>query len=187
VLQSSNGVGLIHNYLNPSYVLPVPPNGMWDPPGSEPKPGSVGDSGKIDSVMFQYMLRLASLLELPATGRDLTLAVYGMFNHVTSAALSKGTQDKFKFGSEAQFAAWRYLSAGVRFDRVMPDGGNADVAYSALSPRLVFHTSWHSREYILLSYTRYFLGSTLEGAFLDAGVRYPPDKNLVVLSAQIAF
>src|SRR6185436_8679372 len=120
---------------------------------------------------------------LPATGRDLTLAVYGMFNHVTAPTIGGGKQDKLKFGAEAQYAFWRYLSAGVRFDRVMPDGGNADVGYTAISPRMILHTSWVSREYIMLSYTRYILGNTYV-PFLENGATYQYDKNLVVLSAQ---
>jgi hypothetical protein len=191
LLHSPNGFALTSNFLNPGYAPPpLLGGGVLT---TAPVPGTVGDNGKIDTVLFQYMVRLAPLLELPATGRDLTLALYGMFNHVTSASIGGGKQDKIKFGAEAQYAFWRYLSAGVRFDRVMPDGGNADVAYTAISPRVVLHTSWISREYILLSYTRYFLGSSY-GAFMDPppppGVMnpiYQYDKNLLVLSAQIAF
>lgn len=184
LLHSTNGYALTRNYFNPGYAAPQGAT------VTAVVPGTVGDSGQIDTVLFQYMVRMAPLLELPATGRDLTLAVYGMFNHVTAAMLGGGKQDKLKFGAEAEYAFWRYLSAGVRFDHVRPDGGKADVAYSAVSPRLIFHSSWISREYILLSYTRYFLGSSY-GPFLDppgiSNPTYAYDRNLLVLSAQIAF
>jgi hypothetical protein len=180
LLNSSNGYALTQNFFHPGYSAPDTPAVV---------PGSVGDSGQIDTVLFQYLVRLAPLLELPATGSDLSLALYGMFNHVSSAAISNGTQDKIKLGGEAEYSFWRYMGGGVRFDRVMPDGGNAEQTYSALSPRLIFRTAWHSREYILLSYTRYFLGSAY-APFRDPppdGPIYQYDKNLVVLSARIAF
>jgi hypothetical protein len=185
VLHSNNGLGLTRNYFNPAYMY-KPTTGMVQ---NAVLPGSVGDSGKIDTVLFQYMVRLVPLLDLPVTGRDLSLAVYGMFNHVTADMLAGGKQDKFKFGAEAEASLFRFMALGVRFDRVMPNGGNADVAYSAVSPRLIIHSTWMSREYLLLSYTRYFLGSALEfttPAPADP-LMFRADKNLIVLSAVISF
>ena len=196
-IQSANGLGLTQNYLNPT--LPYLSRATALVPGSQ------GDNGKIDTVLFQYMVRLASLMELPATGRDLTVAVFGMFNHVSGDKLqdnkTQGSQDKIKVGAEAQYSFWRYMTAGLRVDRVAPNGGNSELAYSALSPRLVFHSNWLSREYFLLSYTRYFLGSGFDTkgfpdptnasySFVDLAspsARYPVDKNLLVFSANIAF
>jgi hypothetical protein len=185
VIHSPNGVGLTKNYFNPSLAYgPVPIGGVVTPI----LPGTMGDSGDVDTVLFQYMVRMSSLLELPSSGRDLTLALYGMFNRVSAPTLNGGQQDKFKGGAEVSFAAVRYLSLGARFDRVMPNGGSADVAYSALSPRLVFHTTWLSREYLLLSYTRYFLGSKPEIVATQYDpFSYVPDKNLLVFSALVTF
>lgn len=184
-IQFSNGEGLTRNYLNPAYKRPSTIAALV--------PGTQGDNGQVDTVLLQYIVRAASLFDLPATGRDLSLAIFGMFNHVSGDKLADGTAagtaDKLKAGAELQYTWLRFLSAGLRFDRVMPDGASSDVAYSALSPRLVFHSSWMSREYILLSYTRYFLGSTVENTIITdlTGGKFHPDKNLLVLSAQIAF
>src|SRR5262249_49128823 len=180
VIHANNGYGLVHNYLNPYY--------LYDPNMSPvripaPTPGSVGDSGTIDTVMFQYMLRLVPLLDLPVRGRDLTLAVFGMSNHVKANMIPGGKQDKFKFGSELEASVLRYLALGVRFDRVMPNGNDTTVAYSAISPRLIIHSSWMSREYLLLSYTRYFLGSalTMTPTTTYDHNTYLIDKNLFLL------
>jgi hypothetical protein len=185
VIHAVNGTGLTRNYLNPGFTYSYPPIGSSV---NAVPAGSVGDQGSVDTVMFQYMLRLAPLMDLPITGRDLALVVYGMYNHVSAPMLAGGKQDKLKFGSEAELAALRYLSIGLRFDRVMPNGGNADVAYTAISPRLILHTTWLSREYILVDYTHYFLGSMpqLMPTQYDPVV-YAPDKNLFVVSALISF
>ena len=72
------------------------------------------------------------------------------------------------------------------------------MAYSALSPRLIFHTKWLSREYIVVSYSRYFYGSAVTTAGYTAPVTSmalipvavvapPPDPNLVVVSALLSF
>jgi len=188
-IQFVNGQGLTQSYLNPAFKRLGMVQGTWPVVA----PGTQGDNGQVDTVLFQYILRAASLFELPATGRDLSLAIFGMYNHVSGDKLAdgtaSGTADKLKAGVELQYSWLRFLSAGLRFDRVMPDGGNSAAGYSAISPRLVFHSSWMSREYILLSYTRYFLGSDLENALITdvTSNKFHPDKNLLVLSAQIAF
>lgn len=190
VLHSPNGLGLTRNYFVPGFAYPMTPNRL-----TPIVAGAVGDQGDIDTVLFQYMGRLASIMDLPATGRDLTFAIFGMYNHVAAPLLASKKQDKFKAGGEVQFAALRNLSVGLRFDRVMPNGGRAEVAYSAISPRLVFHSTWLSREYLLLSYTRYFLGSAVPNIVSpyypfdnpSPENTYAPDENLLVLSALIAF
>jgi hypothetical protein len=128
-----------------------------------------------------------------------------MFNHISADKQDlNGTivpeyrfeQDRLKIGGELQVAPIDMLSLGVRFDRVMPDGGNADVAYSALSPRVVMHSKFLSREYVILNYTRYFLGSAVRPSKPYAQPDPPeepflslmnPDENLVSLTAVVAF
>jgi hypothetical protein len=91
----------------------------------------------------------------------------------------------------------------VRGDRVMPDGQNADVAYSAISPRFILHTNWLAREYVVLNYTRYFLGPNVRPSppysqlYNSSGQPLPleaplstvtkPDENLISLTAMLAF
>jgi hypothetical protein len=106
------------------------------------------------------------------------------------------SQDKVKFGGELQVAPIEQLSLGVRFDRVMPDGGNAEVAYSALSPRVVLHSKWIGREYVILNYSRFFLGDQVRPsapysqprpAAEPIGSVTKPDENLISLTAMVAF
>jgi hypothetical protein len=185
LLHSQNGYDLTRNYFNPAFA-PIS--------GTAYVPGTIhGDSGTLHTIQFQYLLRLAPLLQLPATGRDVSLAVFGMYNHVSSWALAgatnteQGKQDKLKIGAELQVAPWRYVSGGVRFDHVRPDGPNADVVYSAISPRVAFRSAWFAREYILLSYTNYLLGDAYLVPFRQNEATHTYHKHLVVLSAFVAF
>jgi hypothetical protein len=163
------------------------------------------DSGKLHSIQFQYILRAAPLLGRKDAGPDVVLGVFGMLNHVDTTkhelnGLPKPAyafkQDKLKLGAELQVAPIEPLSIGLRFDSVMPDGGKKDVAYSAISPRIVLHSKWIGREYVILNYTRYFLGKDVHPSAPYSQPNPPeqplasvtkPDENLLSLTAMVAF
>ena len=79
----------------------------------------------------------------------------------------------------------------------MPDGGKTEVAYSALSPRMILHSNWLSREYIIFNYTRYFFGNDNYQPSPPYRQPTPPappfnqivhaDENVLSLTAMIAF
>ena len=149
------------------------------------------DSGKVDTVLFQYIVRLAPLLGRPRNGQDIALGVFGMYNHIKAPNVPLPLdQDRLKFGADLTVSLARFAALGVRFDRVLPDGPNTDFAYSALSPRLIFHTAWLSREYIVVDYTRYFYGpktvASPPSSPYDSTLARP-DPNLLVVSALISF
>jgi len=164
------------------------------------------DSGKLHTVLFQYILRAAPLLGRKEPGPDVALGVFGMYNHVdavkhdlkgdTVAAGYAFKQDKVKLGAELQVAPIEPLSIGLRFDTVMPDGGNKDVSYQAISPRIVLHSKWIGREYVILNYTRYMLGKSVRPSAPYSQPSPPeqplasvtkPDENLLSLTAMVAF
>jgi len=169
VLHGANGLGFKQNYF-----------GALDFVSLQPR----NDSGTVDSVLGQYILHFAPLVGGITRGPDAALAVYAMLNHVKAPTF---TTDKIKFGTEIQVAPIRYVSLGGRFDRVLPDGGNnTAVGYSAISPRVIVHTNFLSREYIIIDYTHYLLGDNAHAsAPYDT---YPkPDTNLFTLTALISF
>jgi hypothetical protein len=175
VIHSINGLSLTENYFQSI-------GDEYYAPGAGQLPPPV-DSGTIDTVLFQYLVRLSNLLGSSSKGRDAGLALFGMYNHVATDIV---TQDRFKFGVDTSVDIIRALSLGLRFDSAMPDGSNKDVAFSVISPRVVLHTNWLSREYVVFSYSHFFLG---EGAAPS-----PPYDNLTVadsdvfrLSAQVSF
>ena len=182
VLHSTSGFSFKENYfglLDLAYFRDVLAQTL---PAAE-------DSGTVDTLLFQYILRLAPLLGRSPKGMDVALALFGMYNHVVP--ITDVSQDRLKFGAELQFAPVKFLSVGARFDRVLPDGPNTDPAYSAFSPRLIFHSNWLSREYIIVNYTHFFLGPE---AF-PTQYRYTPadellaeaDPDVVMLAALVAF
>lgn len=181
-------------YIEGPITTPVTPSSFFD------------DTGTVDTLLFQYIFRLAPIVGKKRADLDLSLAAFGMYNHIVAPKRLLGDQvvpkytleqDRLKFGGEIMYGPLRWLSAGVRFDRVMPDGGKAEVAYSALSPRVVLHSNWLSREYIVLNYTRYFFGNDTyqpSPPYRQPNPPAPPynnivhaDENVLSLTAMIAF
>ena len=176
VIHGVDGLGFKQNYFT---KLPNP-----QLLGSSP----ANDSGTVDTILFQYIARLAPLMGRPRGGWDLALGLFGMYNHIKAPNNPTPLrQDRLKFGADLVASPARFMSVGMRFDRVLPDGPNTDFAYSAFSPRVVFHTAWLSREYVTLEYTRYFYGpKTIASAPYDTQTQRP-DPNMVVVSAAISF
>ncbi len=197
VLHGVDGLGFKENYFGP--ISQVVNYYQGNPDASR------ADSGKVDSVLFQGLVRLAPLLGKPRGGPDVGLGIFGMYNHIDAPS---NKQDRLKFGADLTVMPLPFMAAGVRFDRVMPNAGDTSAAYSAISPRLIFHTNWLSREYIVVNYTRYIYGSnvtyvgyTSTATYISPTVPPPfnppaaatparvagPDPNLVVVSAVISF
>ncbi len=178
VLHGVDGVGFKQNYFGKLNALPQ----YYEQNPTAPH----DDSGKVDTVLFQYVLRLAPLLGHPRGGPDVALGVFGMYNHMQAPNNVK--QDRLKFGADLYVTPLPFVALGFRFDRVLPDGPNTDFAYTAISPRLIFHTKWLSREYVIVDYTRYIYGpSTVASAPYDNPTGPRPDPNLVVVSSAISF
>ncbi len=151
-------------------------------------------SGTVDTLLWQFMLRVAPLLGDPFGSRDLNVAFYGMFNRAVSPKLDPTDlaqldirDNKLKFGADIDLSLLKFMSVGTRFDRVIPRLGNTDDAYTAISPRLSFYTKWKSKEQVILQYSHFFLGPrTVPGSPYTDGY-YEPDPDLLVLMGRISF
>jgi hypothetical protein len=194
VLHGVDGVGFKQNYFGPLN----PQASFYELNSGAPR----DDSGKVDTVLFQGIIRLAPLMGKPRGGPDVGLGIFGMYNHIDSPS---NKQDRLKFGADLNVMPLPFMAAAVRFDRIMPNAGDSTVAFSAISPRLIFHTNWLSREYVILSYTRFIYGSAVTSALYNQQITSTippppppppgtpptpvagPDENLVVVSAVISF
>ncbi len=118
ILPLSDGVQVIHGstgyVFKENYFGALPDTGPI-PEGLKQGLDPLGrdDSGKVQTLLFQYMLRAAPLFKRRSPGPDVALAVFGMLNHVKApkhelngVVVPEFTfeQDKIKLGGELQFA-----------------------------------------------------------------------------------
>ena len=124
------------------------------------------DSGKVDSVLFQYTLSAGKIARYPrafsGNGPDLTFTPFAMWNHVRSA---NNDYSRLKFGAELIYSPLEVLAFGGRYDLVQPDLHDAKQSFSVLSPKVILRTAFVSHEAITFQYSRYFLGSEVTPGF----------------------
>ena len=130
--------------------------------------GSHGDS-TVNSIGFQYTFSLAAFMLRPQAwwgqGADLTIQVFGMYNSITGiaaedqAAITLQGKHKLKLGTQWLYTPLAFFSAGVRFDGVQPNLDDATHSFWVVSPRLVFHTEFVTREQVVIQYQYYSYGS----------------------------
>ncbi len=156
-------------------------------------PTTTNDAGTVDTVLFQYSLSLAQYLgRLPLGARELRTAVYSMFNHAVSPRDPSNSFDreidtyKLKLGSEVQVDLLSFLTLATQFDYVQPDLDDTEQGYTAITPRLIFRTTWATKERVMLSYTHFFLGDTAypSSPFSD---ELEADPDLFTLTAIMSF
>lgn len=126
------------------------------------------DTGTVDTLLFQYTLGLSQYLgALPWNARELRMAWYSMFNHAVSPRQDPNNPPeleldvdvyKLKLGTEWQLDLLSFLTLGFQFDYVQPDLSDSSQGYTAITPRAILRTTWETKERVMLSYTRFFLG-----------------------------
>jgi hypothetical protein len=182
LLHGVNGYGIKQNYFGRTI--------QYDAVGRV-VPGTEFDSGDVDTVLFQYMVKAAPILGWDLDGPDVGLAIFGMTNHVVADVMKA---DRVKVGAELGGTPFKHLWITVRGDHVMrapfghatPGHPDQEFSYSAISPRIIIHTTWISREYVVLSYSHFFLGKHAAASPPYENLA-EPDPELVVLSANVAF
>jgi hypothetical protein len=133
-----------------------------------------GGTGSIDTILAQYELGLANF-DVFEGNQDLRIKLYGMANfvHVDDQEFFENTapyanywavlgddmsQDgvtKLKYGLDLEYVATSWLSAGLRADHLSPNSKVPEQNFSIVSPRLVFHSDFVTREQISFQYSRY--------------------------------
>jgi hypothetical protein len=168
VMNTASGAGLIANYLGPAS------NG----------------NGALTTFAGQWDVSVKSLMKYPEvfTGNspDVVVSLFAMKTHVTSNDPAYNDVDKLKLGGEAGGSFLEHLAASVRFDRVMPNGGDAAQAFSILSPRLIFRSRWQAHDQVVLQYSHFFYGDDVVVRSGYPAVPDPtlhPDRDMVSLSA----
>jgi hypothetical protein len=134
-------------------------------------PASGGD-GSLTTFGAQYDLSLVRLMfdEL-YTGKspDLRISLFGVGTKVRSDDPDYDGVLKLKGGTEVTYSLLSWFGVSTRFDHVRLDADNSGKAFSIVSPRLLFHTGWLSRDEFALQYSHFISGSRV-----DARTGYPP-------------
>ncbi len=149
-------------------------------------------TGQLNTFGAQYDLSLGNLLRYPtkfdANGPDLVLSGFTIGTIVDSPVPEFDGVFKLKYGGEATYAFLKWMGAGIRYDRVMPNTDDSTQTHAALSPRLFFKSDWSSRDQVVLQYSRYFYGSNTAVVTGVPPMKDPtvvPDEDVFSLTAQI--
>lgn len=121
-----------------------------------------GGNGDLTVFGGQYDLSLARLAfgELyQGKSPDVLLSFFG--NGVSVKSDDKAFDGRFKLkgGAEATYNIASWFGVSTRFDHVRPDTKNTREAFTVISPRLLFHTDWQSRDELALQYSNFIYGS----------------------------
>jgi len=168
IMNTGSGQGLMTNYLGPN---------------------SDGN-GSLTTIAGQWDVSLKSIARYPqiflGDSPDVVVSLFAMDTRVKSNDPMFNNVNKLKLGGEGAVSVFSMLAASVRFDRVMPNGGDSTQAFSIISPRLIFRSKWQAHDQVVLQYSHFFYGS-------DVIVRsgYPalpdptihPDRDMISLSA----
>lgn len=191
VLNARGGPGLMREYLGPE----------------KEAPDAMG-TGAMSIMGAQYDLSIGRLVSYPVPfsgdGPDIYVSLFGMLVQVKSEDESLDTRPraatespakrrydnvaKLKYGVEGTYSLLSWFGVGARFDQVSPMLNDQKRSFAVVSPRLIFHTDWQSRDLIVLQYSQWMYGS-----YTEVPEGYPPvpsftapkDKQVISLSANM--
>jgi hypothetical protein len=118
-----------------------------------------GGDGAVYTIGVQTEHSLKKILQgdqFWGNGWDLRLTVYGMLNFIESPDPDVDGTHKLKYGADLFYSALSWMGAALRFDRVQPHSELPEQSFAILSPRIVFRSSWLTREQIFIQYSHYF-------------------------------
>lgn len=156
-------------------------------------------TGSLLNVGFQYDFSLAvflkKLLDAKPLGQgDIDLSVFGMFTKVSSEqkdnvdpVKNKDGVKKFKWGGELSVWPLSFLSASVRYDRVVPDESDDPSAFRIISPRITAHARWFGDAKIFLQWSHYMYGRRVQLRQGQVPLETEPDPDMVKIQAEMTF
>lgn len=137
-------------------------------------PNSQGD-GALTTYGAQYDFSVARMVYgdlFQGESPDLRGSLFGVGTKVQSDDPDYDDVTKLKVGAELTYNLMSWFGVSGRFDHVRLDMDNDRAAFSVISPRLLFHTDWQSRDEFALQYSRFIYGSDV---IVKTG--YPPTPD----------
>ena len=180
VMHSYGGRGISENYL-----------------GTQ---SSENGTGSLWNVGLQYDLSLADVYKgwtggaspLPWHG-DVNASLFGMYTFVQSKQQSldplanRDDHKAFKWGADAGYRITEWVSASLRYDRVVLDVDDSANSFRILSPRISFFTSFITREMLYIQYSRYLYNARIRLRSGQQNLETMPDDHVLKIQAQMSF
>lgn len=168
VMNARGGPELISNYLGPNS------NG----------------NGSLTTFGIQYDLSLARFLYgalFQGNSTDVLISLFGVTTKVSSDDPAYDGISKMKGGVELTYNALSWVGFSGRVDHVRQDDNDSEKSFTVISPRLLLHTGWQSRDEFALQYSHFNYGSRVVARTGYPPVDDPtasPDENVVSLSGR---
>ena len=180
VMHSYGGRGITENYL-----------------GTQ---SSENGTGSLWNLGFQYDLSLADITKgwtgrgspLPWNG-DISASLFGVYTFVQSKQtsvdplLNRDEKKAFKYGAEGGYRITEWMSASLRYDRVVLDVDDSANSFRIVSPRLAFFTSFITREMLYIQYSRYLYNERVRLRTGQQNLETIPDDHVLKIQAQMSF
>ena len=161
---------------------------------------SENGTGSLWNVGMQYDLSLADAYKgwtgkgspLPWNG-DVNASLFGMYTFVQSKQASpdplvnRDDRKAFKWGADAGYRVTEWMSASLRYDRVVLDVDDSANSFRILSPRLSFFTSFITREMLYIQYSRYIYNERIRLRTGQQNLETMPDDHVLKIQAQMTF
>jgi hypothetical protein len=150
-------------------------------------PNSDG-TGSLTTLGGQYDLSLARAFAgslYKGQSPDVLLSLFGVMTSVKSNDPDVTGTKKLKAGAELTYSMMSWLGLSARGDYVKPSSKESKSAFMIVSPRLLFHTGWMSRDELALQYSYFSYGSqvNVKTGFPPAyDPSVSPDKHVVSLT-----
>jgi hypothetical protein len=126
-------------------------------------PNSNGD-GTLTTFGGQYDLSVSSLLygdRFKGNSPDVMVSAFGVSTHVASKDKAFDGVNKLKAGAEVTYGILSWFGVSGRLDRVAPNTEKGTQSFTILSPRLLFHSDWYSRDEFVVQYSRFTYGKNV--------------------------
>jgi hypothetical protein len=180
VMHSLGGRGITENYL-----------------GTQ---SSENGTGSLWNVGVQYDLSLADIYKgwtgkgspLPWNG-DVNASLFGVYTFVqskqasTDQLVNRDDRKQFKWGADAGYRITEWMSASLRYDRIVLDVDDSANSFRILSPRLAFFTSFITREMLYIQYSRYLYNERIRLRTGQQNLETMPDDHVLKIQAQMTF
>ena len=136
-----------------------------------------GGNGSLSVFGGQYDLSLARLVYgdlYEGKSADVIVSLFGVAASVKSNDPAYDGRLKLKGCAEATYNMLSWFGLSTRLDHVRQDNDNTRDAFTIISPRVLFHTGWRSRDELALQYSHFLYGSQVVG---ERGLPAQPDPT----------